>query len=694
MQPIAKFISVKNGVKLMQRHKGKEKIQKVKLDSFIDRKHLRKKGVMKVSATLAAAAVVIALLINVTVPVSAAAGQVQVTGSTVNIRSDAGTAYAVVGKVHQGETYTCIGEKKDRSGQKWYQIRFSDGRSGWITAKYAKSAAAPVSVKKVEITGATVNVRTGAGAGYQKLGVAQKGDTYLYLDSVKTTGGVVWYKLQFSQTRAGWITSKYSKLITVNPSEAAETTTTTSAKTTASATSITTTAQTTTSTVEKTTTAKTTTSAAQKTTTAKTTTTTTKPQSNKYVKVTSHFATAHITPGHSAPPAGTAEYGKTYPYIESYTTAKKNIWYKVQYTPEKTAWIAKTDSQLSDSTISAAPATAKQTVDKIAKKYGAVGVQVAVIKDGQVTSTCNYGYAVKGSIPMNSDHKIRIASISKVVVVMNAMKMQEDGLVSLDENIGTYWNTSPYKKTTLRQLLSHTSYLRDNAYSGSKSGMASQLRSSASYRSSNSWMYNNYGLGMAGSTLEVAANQTLNSYANENFFAPLDIDASFTSGNLQNTGKLAALYYPSDSLARSVSSAKQFKGKSVGGNTAYFAGGLTISAKDMAKLTAILANDGMYEGTRYLSKQSVSTIETPCADGYSRGHSFKQCLPLRYQTNIYGQKKLYYHLGTAYGTLSFMGYNPDTKNGVVVITTGASNAYDSYGTFKVCAEIAEYFFNH
>ncbi|MBQ1411708.1 MAG: hypothetical protein IIY93_00780, partial [Clostridia bacterium] len=60
----------------------------------------------------------------------------------------------------------------------------------------------------------------------------------------------------------------------------------------------------------------------------------------------------------------------------------------------------------------------------------------------------------------------------------------------------------------------------------------------------------------------------------------------------------------------------------------------------------------------------------------------------------YGQKKLYYHLGTAYGTLSFMGYNPDTKNGVVILSTGASNNFDSRGTFCICADLADYFLNH
>ena len=327
-------------------------------------------------------------------------------------------------------------------------------------------------------------------------------------------------------------------------------------------------------------------------------------------------------------------------------------------------------------------------VNSVAKKYGAVGVQVAVIRNGTVTDTYEYGYATKGSVPMKSDHKIRVASLSKVIVGMNAMKMQEEGIVSLNANIGSYWGITPSKKTTLQQLLTHKSFLKDNSYVSSKSGTAKRLASSSYYRSSNSWLYNNYGLGIAGSTLEVASGKTLNSYANEKFFAPLGIDAAFNSGSIKKTSLLATLYYSNDSVARSVASAKNIKVRDAGGNTASFAGGLTISAKDLAKLTAILANDGTYNGKRYLSAQSVNLMETSCGSASSRGHSFNQCVPLRMQTDIYGQKKMYYHLGIAYGTLSYLGYNPYTKNGVVIITTGASQSYDSRGIWRICAEIA------
>ena len=54
---------------------------------------------------------------------------------------------------------------------------------------------------------------------------------------------------------------------------------------------------------------------------------------------------------------------------------------------------------------------------------------------------------------------------------------------------------------------------------------------------------------------------------------------------------------------------------------------------------------------------------------------------------------MYYHLGIAYGTLSILSYNPDTRDGVVVISTGASQVHDDRGIFRICGEIVDYIYN-
>ena len=394
---------------------------------------------------------------------------------------------------------------------------------------------------------------------------------------------------------------------------------------------------------------------------------------------------------------GSADYisvnkGSKFKYIDEKTDPLGNVWYKFQYSSKKTGWVNENSATL----IMAAPKGSDSTRDYVAeigKKYGAVGVQVAVIHRGVVGETYEYGYATKSSVPMKPENKIRSASVTKVAVGMAAMKMREEGIIDLDTDISHYWNSNIYKPITLRQLLTHTSPLRDNSFTGSKQAILGQLKSRSSYRGSNGWLYNNYAIGVEGTTLELAANRTLSSYAKEKFFEPLNMDASFNSGEIKNKSLISTLYNPNDSVARAASVSASFSKREIGRSSAFFAGGLTISAKDLAKLTAILANDGTYEGVRYLSEESVKIMESPLCTAISRGHEFEQCIPLRYQTDIYGQDRLYYHLGIAYGTLSIISYNPDTRDGVVIITTGASESHDERGIFRICGEIAEYIYN-
>ena len=124
----------------------------------------------------------------------------------------------------------------------------------------------------------------------------------------------------------------------------------------------------------------------------------------------------------------------------------------------------------------------------------------------------------------------------------------------------------------------------------------------------------------------------------------------------------------------------------------FFAGGFTCSAGDYARLIAVLAADGEYEGQTLLSPEAVTYLETPLDQPITdenRGITFYQCRPLRYQEDMYGREGLYYHTGSAYGFYGFLSYDPVTKDGLVVFTTCAEGSIDSYGVYAVCGEIAQ-----
>ena len=341
-----------------------------------------------------------------------------------------------------------------------------------------------------------------------------------------------------------------------------------------------------------------------------------------------------------------------------------------------------------------------QALARVMEKYSAVAVAVATVESGQLSQFGAWGWAVKGQREMTADTKVRVASISKVVLGICAMAMVDDGLLDLDAPMSGYWGAgvrNPYSKTqpSACSLMTHTSSLRGLEMGNGLSKLRGRLSASSAWRSMEPgdggyWAYSNFGASILGVTLELAAGRPLDQYLQERFLQPLEARASLHAGFLE-AGEVACLYNSSGGVERSPEAqTRQSVPSQIGGGATYFPGGFTVSAVDMAKLMAILAGDGSFEGARYLSPETVAAMEQPrFTVTPESGAPFEQCLILRRQEDLLGQDVLCYHTGSAYGVFSLFTYNPDTGDGVVVITTGAPRRTDEYGLYALCSALSE-----
>jgi len=97
------------------------------------------------------------------------------------------------------------------------------------------------------------------------------------------------------------------------------------------------------------------------------------------------------------------------------------------------------------------------------------GLAALTIKDGKIFWTGYYGWAnIETKTPVTQDTLFQLASISKTVTTCMIMQQVEQGKLKLDVDINTLL---PFKvrnpkhaeePITLRQLLTHTSGIRDN----------------------------------------------------------------------------------------------------------------------------------------------------------------------------------------------------------------------------------------
>ena len=334
----------------------------------------------------------------------------------------------------------------------------------------------------------------------------------------------------------------------------------------------------------------------------------------------------------------------------------------------------------------------------VMEDFSAVAVSVAAIENGQLSQSGAWGWAIRDEREMTADTKLRVASLSKVAVGMCAMAMAQEGILDLDAPLSAYWGESvqnPYTQAqpTARTLMSHSSSVKSLEISRGLSHLTSLLSRGSSWRSVEpgdvgGWYYSNFGVCVLGTTLELASGQVLDDYFQRHFCQPMGLTASFFGGNLEEES-LATLYNPSSVGRTAAAQAGESVPDQIGDGASWYPGGLTISAVDLAKLVAVLANGGEYEGVSYLKPGTVAEMETPQFQVDPGETSvFDQCLILRRQENILGRDQIYYHTGSAYGVFSLLTFDPDTGDGVVVLTTGTPRQADEHGLYALCSQLS------
>lgn len=135
-----------------------------------------------------------------------------VTGTVLNVRQSPATTARILGKVKKGDKLAVLRQQGD-----WLQVKFGQ-QMGWVfkslvsyTAPAAPVAAAPANQgttavqKKVMVTAAAVNLRSGPGTGYNKVGTASLGQELQVVAQQKDKDGKVWYKLASNAWVASWL---------------------------------------------------------------------------------------------------------------------------------------------------------------------------------------------------------------------------------------------------------------------------------------------------------------------------------------------------------------------------------------------------------------------------------------------------------------------------------------------------------
>ena len=241
------------------------------------------------------------------------------------------------------------------------------------------------------------------------------------------------------------------------------------------------------------------------------------------------------------------------------------------------------------------------------------------------------------------DDPVRIASISKTVVAVGVMKLVEQGKLDLDTDVSRWLGWSlrnpafPDRPITLRQLLSHTSSIRDynDQYAIPLGGtVRAEMAKATSWDlehgpGANYFTYSNMNFPIIGSIVERVTGQRFDIWMRANVLDPMRIDACFNWPTCSDVAVARAvqLSAPDGTAVRDDLHGQRpacpvhveeptpcdLSLWRLGENGALFApqGGLRISARDLAKLGRMFLNGGTLDGVRILSPQSVEILLAP-----------------------------------------------------------------------------------
>ncbi len=206
-------------------------------------------------------------------------------------------------------------------------------------------------------------------------------------------------------------------------------------------------------------------------------------------------------------------------------------------------------------------ALAKEKIQTLLSKYGAVSAQYALIDNGKIEISGNGGvYSKQDNKNLNKDNMYSIASISKMFTTTAVMKLVDEGKINLDTPVVNYipefkMADDRYKEITPRMLLNHSSglmgssfkntiLLGDNDSYGHDNFLKELQKQRLKAKPGAFSVYCNDGFTLAEILVERVSGMSFTNFLDKYINNPLNLQNTKTPENSFDSSKLAKAYVP------------------------------------------------------------------------------------------------------------------------------------------------------
>lgn len=280
--------------------------------------------------------------------------------------------------------------------------------------------------------------------------------------------------------------------------------------------------------------------------------------------------------------------------------------------------------------------------------------------------------SVDHPLPITPETLFLIGSTTKTLTGLMAMKLVEEGKLSLDEPVTTYLpdftagDLSMAKNVTLRHLLTHTGGFDGDYFCDYGRGDDALRRAVESMGSlaqigptGELWSYCNSGFYVVGRLIEIMTGETYEDAAKRMVFEPLGMNSSYYFPDEIMTYLFAVGH---NVLDDEVKTARPWGLP----RTSHPPGGIITTIPDNLTYARFLMGDGTTAGgDRVVTRETLELMRTPVVPS-----SLEEWMGLTWFSRDYDGLRVYHHGGTVIGQVSSFAFAPDRQFALAMVTNG------------------------
>ncbi len=299
---------------------------------------------------------------------------------------------------------------------------------------------------------------------------------------------------------------------------------------------------------------------------------------------------------------------------------------------------------------------------------GLPGLQAAVLRDGRIVWSVALGLAnLEHSVPLTSDCRMRIGSISKSLTSAAVGLLVESGQLDLDVPVQTYVPEFPARShpITTRQLGGHLSgiphYLpieivNTTHYASVTEALDKFKDKEPESEPGEAFEYSSYGWNLIGAVIEGASGQPFLDFMEERVIAPLGLEDTMPDETREVIARRAQVYM--------VTPRGAFNPPAIDQSDAWPSGGYLSSAEDLVRFA-----DAMWSGK--LVKQT--TIELlSSSQRTTRGE--ETGYGIGWQDQTLAGRRWSGHGGSHVGATADLWFEPQERLAIALITNTNTRA--------------------